>query len=325
MIDKYPSGPAPLAARGLRMSEHSMIQQRGAKTSAWVTVVFSAAAAVAISFGVYSALGSEDTEPLESTLLLSVARQLVRGPWELYGPFGGSNPLVIIHGPVYYHLAAFLAWPLYRAGFNAVTAALAAGRSLSGVGLIGTLVLAYRLARLECMPRVVGWWAVLLIAASPVVGVMPYTVRPDMLGVALQTTGVLLVLSVLRSDRPSGNSLAAAFAAFGLAVCVKQHYVVAAAISTPLLLSAWLRGRLPFNLIARGLLTGLTIALVVYGTEELATGGKMSLAVFQAAASVSAVHPGDWMRGYIVNFAIIGKTSGLVALMAAVSMAALGL
>jgi hypothetical protein len=302
-----------------------MIQHRaGAKTAAWVAAVLSAAAAVAMIFGVYLALASEDTEPLESALLLSVARQLLRSPWELYGPFGGSNPLVIIHGPIYYHLAAFLAWPLYRAGLNPVTAALAAGRSLSGLGLVWTLVFAYRLARLERLPRVVGWWAALLIAASPVIGVMPYTVRPDMLGVALQTTGVFLVLSVLCSERPTGISLAAAFAAFGLAVCVKQHYVPAAAISTFFLFSAWLRGRLPFNLIARGLLTGLTIPLVVYGTEELATEGRMSRAVFQAAASVSAVHPGDWMRGVIVIFAIMGKNSGLIVVMAAAGLAAIG-
>ena len=82
------------------MSEQSMTQRRtGAWASAWVTAVLSAAAAVAVIFGVFLALGQEDTEPLESPLLLSVARQLMRGPWELYGPFGGRNPLVLIHAP----------------------------------------------------------------------------------------------------------------------------------------------------------------------------------------------------------------------------------
>ncbi len=38
--------------------------------------------------------------------MLSVARQLVFGPSELYGPFGGSNPLVLIHAPLYYRAAA---------------------------------------------------------------------------------------------------------------------------------------------------------------------------------------------------------------------------
>ena len=33
---------------------------------------------------------------MESPLILSVARQLVNGPSELYGPFGGGNPLVLI-------------------------------------------------------------------------------------------------------------------------------------------------------------------------------------------------------------------------------------
>ena len=156
---------------------------------------------VAVIFGAVLAVRPEDTEPLESPLLLSVARQLLRGPWELYGPFGRSNPYVLIHAPLYYHVAALLAWPLYRAGLDPVWAAMAVGRSLSFFGLGWTLAIAYRIARLDGMPRRVGWWAVLLIAASPVVGVMPYAVRPDMLGVALQTTGVFLVLAELRSRR----------------------------------------------------------------------------------------------------------------------------
>ena len=196
------------------MSEHSMTKpQVGAKTSAWVTGILLAAAAVAVDVRVFTWLFvSEDTEPLESPLMLSVARQLLRGPRELYGPFGRLNPLVIIHAPLYYHLAALLAWPLYRAGLDPVTAALAAGRSLSLLGLVWTIAMAYRLARFDGGPPRVGWWAALLIAASPAVGVMPYTVRPDMLGVALQTTGVFLVLSALRSERPGRIILAAAFA-----------------------------------------------------------------------------------------------------------------
>ncbi len=307
------------------MSEHSMMQQSGsAKTSAWVTVFLLAAAAVAVIFGVSLAVSPEDSEPLESPLLLSVARQLLRGPRELYGPFGRPNPYVLIHAPLYYHVAALAAWPLYRAGLNPVWAAIAAGRSLSFLGLGWTLAIAYRMARLDGMPRRVGWWAVLLIAASPVVGVMPYAVRPDMLGVALQTTGVFLFLSVLRSERPRAIILAAAFAAFGLAAGVKQHYVAAAAISTFFLISAWLRGRLAFTLVTRGLLAGLTIVLVAYGTEELATGGRMSQAVFRAAAAASRVHPADSIRASIVFIAILGKSSGLIAIMVAAGSANVG-
>ena len=174
-------------------------------------------------------------------------------------------------------------------------------------------------------PRGVGWWAALLIAASPVVGVMPYTVRPDMLGVALQTTGVLLVLSVLRSERPRGTTLAGGLRRVWVG---RLHQTTfhrgEPLISTVLLLTAWLRGRLSFKLIARGLLTGLAIVLIVYGTEELATGGRMSQAVFQAAARTSRVHPAAWMRAWIVFFAIVGKSSGLVALLVAVGLAGVG-
>ena len=98
-------------------------------------------------------------EALESPLLLSVARQLESGPRGLYGPYGGRYPLVLIHAPLYYRLAALAGWPLYRAGFDPVTAALAAGRLLSALGFLATLAAAYRLARLGGMPaqgRVVG-------------------------------------------------------------------------------------------------------------------------------------------------------------------------
>jgi hypothetical protein len=301
-----------------------MQKSAGVKTSAWVTAVLSAAAAVAVIFGASLAVSPEDTEPLESPLLLAVARQLPRGPRELYGPFGRPNTYVLIHAPLYYHAAALAAWPLYRAGLDPVWAAMAAGRSLSFLGLGWTLAIAYRIARLDGMPRGVGWWAVLLIAASPVVGAMPYAVRPDMLGVALQTTGVFLVLSGMRSPRPKATLLAAAFAVFGLAACVKQHDVATAVISTFLLISAWLRGQLSFKLVARALLTGLTIVVVFYGTEELATGGRMSQAVFRAAAAASRVHPSDSIRASIVFGAILGKSSGLISLMAATGLANVG-
>jgi hypothetical protein len=307
------------------MSNRAIIQpDLGARVSAWVTVVLSASAAVAVVFGVSLAVSPVDSERLESVLMLPVARQLLHGPFELYGPFSASNRLVIIHAPLYYHMSALLAWPLYRGGLDHVLAALAAGRVLSFLGLGWTLVVAYRLARIDGMPRRAGWWAVLLILASSVVGVMPYTVRPDMLGVALQTTGVLLVLSALRSERPRGIILAAAFAAFGLALCVKQHYVAAPAISTILLVSAWLRGRLAFHMIACGLLTALVLIVVVYGTEELVTGGMMSQSVMGAALAASRVHYGGWGRGEMVASLLVGKSSGLVEIMTAAALASIG-
>jgi len=303
------------------MSVPSSKQRRAAWVSVWVTAVLAVSAAVAAGIGVLLALSVHDAEALESPLLMSVARQLSNNPWELYGPFGGRNLLVLIHAPLYYHLAALLAWPMARAGLDPVTAALAAGRSLSMLGLAVTLTAAYPLARLDGAPARAGWLAILLIASAPVVGVIPYAVRPDMLGVALQTNGVLLVLSVLRSERPGGTTLPAAFALFGLAICVKQHFIVGPIFSTCLLLAAGRRGQVALRSVVRGVLTALTVVLVIYGTEELATGGQMSRAVFLAAANAARVHPADWFHTMIVLMAIIGRSSGLIALMLAAGLA----
>jgi len=298
------------------MSLHFSKQRRASTwASACVTAVLAISAALAIGIGVLQALRLQDAEALESPLILSVARQLSNSPWELYGPFGGRNLLVLIHAPLYYHLAALLAWPMARAGLDLVTAALAAGRSLSMLGLALTLAAAYRLARLDGAPARAGWLAMFLLASAPVVGVIPFAVRPDMLGVALQTTGVLLVLSVLGSERPRETTLLAAFAAFGLAICVKQHLLVGPLVSTCLLLTAWRRGDVAFRSTERGLLTASTLVLVVYATEELATGGRMSQAVFRAAANTVRVHPAEWSHTLTVLIAIIGRSSGLIALL----------
>jgi hypothetical protein len=287
---------------------------------AWVTAILLVSAVCAVGFGAVLAWSQEDAESLETPLLMSVARQLYRSPWELYGPFGGENPWVLIHAPLYYRVTALAAWPLARAGIDPVLAALVVGRSLSLVGLVVTLVAAFRLARLDGAPPIAGWWTVLLIVTTPLLNSQPYSVRPDMMGIALQTTGLLLVLTVLRSKRRRGAMLVAAFAAFALAACVKQHFVVVSAISTVLLLAAWRRDRYALRLIARGLLTALTLVLLVYGTEELVSAGRMSRAIFLAAANVGHVHPSDWLRVLIVFFAIIGRSSGISLLLTAAGL-----
>jgi hypothetical protein len=287
----------------------------------WLTVVLGLAAVLAIGFGILLLLSREDSESLESPLLLAVARQLYAGPWELYGPYNAANLLVLIHAPFYYHLAALLAWPLARLGIESITASLIAGRALSFLGLLATLALAYRLTRLDGAPARSGVWAALLIAGVPVVGSMPYAVRPDMLGIALQTAGVLLVLRVLAEDRRRGTLLLVASSAFALAVCTKQHDVAAAAISVSLLLSAWRGSRVPSKLIERGLLLAIALVVVGYGTEELMTGGRMSRAVFLAARSVGGIHPGSWYRAGIVFLATVAKSVGLLTLLAAAGLA----
>jgi len=263
------------------------------------------------------ALGNEDVEALESPLVLAVVRQLVEGPWGLYGPYGGHNPLVLIHAPLYYHLAALAAWPINRVGLDPVPAGLVAGRLLSSLGLVATLVAAFHLARLGGASRWAGWWAALLVAATPVFGGLPFEVRPDMLGVGLQTTGVLLLLAALREDRPRERGLQAAFLCFGLALCVKQHFLVAPAISTVLLMAAWANGRIRSKAIARVLLSALAIVVLCYGVEEWGTAGRMSRSVFVAARSVGRFHPADWYAAGNIFLALIWKSVGMILLAAA--------
>jgi hypothetical protein len=302
--------------------DRSSKRHAGGWVSAWITAVLTASTAVTLGFWLPLARSAEDTEALESPLMLSVARQLVAGPWELYGPFGGQNPLVLIHAPLYYRLAALLAWSVARAGLDPVSAARVAGRSISFLGLLTTLGAAYRLARLDRAPVRAGWWAVLLIVAVPVLTGQPFAVRPDMLGVALQTTGVLLVLSSLKAESSSRTSLMAAYTAFGLAACVKQHFLVVAAISTVLLVGAGWRGRLALKRVGSGVVWATTIALVVYGLEELVTGGWMSQAVLIAAGRVGQVHPANWDHVGIVFVGVVKRAAGLIAWLAAAGLAA---
>ena len=303
------------------MSDPSVRDQRASFWGkAWVTAILMVSAACNVGVGAFLACSQEDAEPLETPLLMSVARQLYQSPSELYGPFGRSNPWVLIHAPLYYRVAALTAWPLARAGIDPVLAALVAGRILSMVGLMVTLAAAFRLARVDGAPPIAGWWTVLLIVATPVLDPQPYSVRPDMIGVALQTTGLLMVLTVLRSKRRRAVTLVAAYAAFALAACVKQHFVMVPAISTVWLLVAWRRDRYASRLIARALLMALAIVLLVYGTEEFATGGRMSPAIFLAAANVGRIHPSDWARVVIVFFAITGRTSGVSLLLSAAGL-----
>src|ERR1700722_7483641 len=111
------------------MTEMRSTPQRGGWLSASITAVLAASAIAFLGFRLLLGLGDEDTDLYESPLMLSVARQLVFGPDELYGPFGGRNPLVLIHAPLYYRLAALAASPMVRGGLHPVAAARIAGRT----------------------------------------------------------------------------------------------------------------------------------------------------------------------------------------------------
>jgi hypothetical protein len=299
-------------------------QRPGIWLASWVTLLL-AAGASALGAWLFMALGPEDIEALESPLVLPVARQLERGPWNLYGPYGGSNPLVLIHAPLYYHLAALAAWPLARFGLDSVTAGLAAGRALSGFGLVLTLIAVYHLARLQGEHRRAGWWAALLAAATPIYGGLPFEVRPDMFGVGLQTTAICLVLKSLGTDRPPEIGIALAFACFGLAASVKQLFVVAPALSAGLLLAAASNGRLRFAALARSLALAAAVVAFVYGFEDWATAGRMSQAIVNAALNVNRVHPAGWPFVGNLFLALAWKCAGVISLWAAAAIAILAI
>lgn len=289
--------------------------------AAVVTVALAAAAVLALGYRILLALGREDAAVTESTLVMMVARQVEDGPGGLYGPFGGRNPLVLIHAPLYYRCAALLAWPLARAGLEPLTAALAAGRGLSVLALVALLAVVAGLARLGGAPRRAGRWAALLVAAAPVVDALPVMVRADMLGVALQAGGVLLVLRALGPGRPGGALIPAAYLAFAAAFCVKQTLVVAPAVSTALLAAARVRGRLPSRPLEQGVLLALALVGVVYGAEGLVTGGRVFAPVFTVAAGVARLRPSDWVRALGVLGAAASWSLGITALLTAAGLA----
>jgi hypothetical protein len=282
-----------------------------------------AAAVLSCGFWFVLALSPDDVGLLESPLLLAIARQLRFGPWELYGPFGGRNPLVLIHAPLYYRLTALAAWMNSVAGVEPVTAALIAGRALSVLSLIVTAAAAYRLACLDGARQRAGCWTALLLLASPVLGGTPFSVRPDMFGVALQTTGVLLVLTWWQNRGAGRSSGSWAFALFGLAFCTKQQFGTAAVITVCLWMTLWRQGQVPLKPLAHGLAVAMALVVADYGAEELASGGRMSKAVFGAAANVSRIHPGGWLHVATVFAAVIGNSVGLIALLGAATLAAL--
>jgi len=110
---------------------------------------------------------------------------------------------------------------------------------------------------------------------------------------------------------------------FGLAICTKQHFVTGAAISLCVLMAGWRHGRVSKKPLARGLLVAIAIVATVYCAEELVSGGRMSQAVFGAAANVSRVHPGGWLHVATVLAAVVGNSVGLIALLGVAALAAL--
>jgi hypothetical protein len=304
------------------MSEIQPTASKGGRgASAWVTAILAASAVLTVGYWSVKVLGEADTERMESPLMLSVARQLVVGPRELYGPFDGSNPLVLIHAPLYYRCAALLAWPMARAGLHPVKAARLSGRLISMAGLLATMGAAYRLGRMGGRSQRSGWWSALLVACSPVLASQPFAVRPDIAGVALQSWGVVLVLESLGG---SGRRLGPASVLFGLSACVKQHLLGAWAVSTGMVAMARVRGRAGAGALSWIVLAGLAVVAVAYGVEWVLTAGRVWEATFVAAGNVGRIHPASWDQLFIVLLGMFEASIGLVTMLAASAMVAAG-
>ena len=292
----------------------------------------------------FMALERDDVEASESTLMLSVARQLTHGPGELYGPYGGSNPLVLIHPPLYYRLAALCAWPIMCAGTDAETAARLAGCALcrSWGGRRCSLGHLFWCASWST-PRIAGWWAVLLAAATPVYGGLPFEVRPDMVGIAFQTWGVILAFKALlvewppetrkmqselltgvwrKARRPADRRMIVlAFVCFALAGCVKQHFVMASGVAFFLLMGARAQGRLDWKTLAVAILVEATILFAYYGFEEWLTAGRMSRSML-AAKDAAVIQPSTWQSAGEFMLVLCWKCVGPILLLAAAAVAA---
>ncbi|MDB5350413.1 MAG: hypothetical protein JWN86_1660 [Planctomycetota bacterium] len=295
-----------------------------------------ASAVVYLGYHAWIAFDADDTNHLETPLALAVARQLHDGPSTLYGPFSGTDPLVLIHAPLYYRLAGLGAWPIARMGASSIVAALIAGRTLSLIGMILILIAAGRIATQDRESRLVGAWAALLTATSPVFGSFAFTVRPDTLGIAFQTIGFGLVLRAILSrgkdaHRPgwsgfkseSGEmesspshawSLPLAGLMFGLAVCAKQHLIVAAGVAAILLLISAFRGRLSFGLVTVSFLLGLLVPAAYYGWEQYVTDGRMADSVVQLPSQLRKIAPADWSHVREVFLTVAKLSVGLIAL-----------
>ena len=295
-------------------------QRRGGRLSVWITIVLAASAVVFLGFRMQLGLNEADTDLYESPLMLSVARQLIAGPGELGAPLAVATPW-----------SWSTARSLPRGGTHRLAGGprrvapglgCAVGRPFAvGPGLAGDGGRGLSTRTRDGGSRRTGWWAVLLIAAAPVLAGQPFTVRPDMVGLALQTWGVVLVLGALEKPATAGRRLVWAYIAFGLAVCVKQHLVAAGAVSTLVLLLAWRRGQIRSDAIVRGLASAALVASVVYGLEWVVTAGRIWDAAFVAAGGVGRVHPGDWLHVGTVFSAVVGKSAGIVGLLATAVLA----
>ncbi len=287
----------------------------------WLGLPLVLAALLWVGFNTWLGLDPDDAENLETTRVLAAARSWTEGPQTLYGPYSASNPAVLIQAPLFYRLTSVVAFPWILMNFDAFSSCLVAGRLISFVSFGVVLMLTYHLARIAGAPWAAGAWAACLVAGSPLLGSFSVAMRPDMLAIAWQTGGLLLVARVLfgpsRWDR---HRLVEAFLLFGLAFVTKQHLIIG-----PIVAALGLLGRRRDLLrpapivVALGLTTFLV--LVYLGCEQAITHGAMGRSVFVLPGELKHVTTGSWSYVGVVFLETAKRGLGLLVLALALFVA----
>jgi hypothetical protein len=255
-----------------------------------------------------------DNSYQETTLAMVAAGQLLDSPSALYGPFRGSNHRVLVHAPLYYRLVGLAAWLKGSPPYLVLDTCILMGRLITLGAFLACLGAVYGLAVLGGSPRRAGAWAAALTAASWIGGAFAVTVRADMLAVALQTAGVLMVLRSLVREEPRPKGLIAAAVAFALAFCTKQHDVACAAVSAVLLIRAAIRRPAWRGAVLRAHLVGLAVAGAYFAVEEVATIGQMSRSVFLLSREFHRLAPASWLGGVWIQVSAFANCGTILSL-----------
>jgi hypothetical protein len=288
-----------------------------------LAVCLALGATLVAGYDAWIGLDSDDSDNLETTLIMVAARQFTLGVGALYGPYSGTNPGVLIQAPLYYRLTGLLAWPAVAVlGANPVAACLVAGRLISVAAFLACLGVAARLATIDGARNRAGWWSALIVVGAPLVGCLPVTVRPDVLGVCLQLFGLSMVARVVLGPHAApGRRLTLAYVLFALAFCLKQHFVAATVFSSVLLGWNVVQGRLRLMLVVWVHALALVLVCGYYGLEQMISSGLMIHSAFEVPQGLSQASPGSWGHVGVVFGQIMKRGLGLITLAAVAGLA----
>ena len=307
----------PPAPETSELPEAKPVPLGGRIVRGWLTLTLLASAVLYLGYNAWIGLGEDDTNHLETTLALAIARGVHSA--DLYGPFGEENPYVLIHAPLYYRLSIAVATLATRLGTSPIVAALGVGRAISFASMLGLMGASAWIAGRHGGTGRSRLWAALLVGGSPVFGSFSATVRPDVFALMLQTLGAGLVLVAIEGGR--NRSLVLGWIALAMAALAKQHLVVSAAVALVLAIVSWARGRLrAWPLIVAVVLAGLVGGAYLAG-EEVSSGGRMSACVVKIPSELRKIAPAGWGHVGTVFFTAAKLGAGGIALALAVLFA----